>query len=91
MDSTSVTVLPVLALLPIAGSVASVAGLRLTAENLTGRRNRIGTVLVQRMDAGKLTGAPSASRQARAESGGNGPDGSAKAGNGVSASRKTSE
>ena len=33
---------------PIAGSVADIAGLRLTAENLTGRRNRIGTVLVQR-------------------------------------------
>ena len=33
---------------PIAGSVATVAGLRLTAENLTGRRNRIGTVTVQR-------------------------------------------
>jgi CBS domain containing-hemolysin-like protein len=38
---------------PIAGSVAEVAGLLLTAENLTGRRNRIGTVLVQRAgDAG---------------------------------------
>jgi CBS domain containing-hemolysin-like protein len=35
---------------PIAGSVATVAGLRLTAENLTGRRNRIGTVRVQRID-----------------------------------------
>ena len=35
---------------PIAGSVATVSGLRLTAENLTGRRNRIGTVLVQRTD-----------------------------------------
>jgi CBS domain containing-hemolysin-like protein len=34
---------------PIAGSVASVAGLRLTAENLTGRRNRIGTVMVERI------------------------------------------
>src|SRR5258708_33008619 len=33
---------------PIAGSVATVAGLRLTAENLTGRRNRIGTGTVQR-------------------------------------------
>jgi CBS domain containing-hemolysin-like protein len=32
---------------PIAGSVATVSGLRLTAENLTGRRNRIGTVLVE--------------------------------------------
>jgi CBS domain containing-hemolysin-like protein len=36
---------------PIAGSVATVSGLRLTAENLTGRRNRIGTVTVQREDS----------------------------------------
>jgi CBS domain containing-hemolysin-like protein len=35
---------------PIADSQATVAGLRLTAENLTGRRNRIGTVRVQRTD-----------------------------------------
>jgi CBS domain containing-hemolysin-like protein len=35
---------------PIAGSQATVAGLQLTAENLTGRRNRIGTVRVQRID-----------------------------------------
>jgi CBS domain containing-hemolysin-like protein len=34
---------------PIAGSVASVAGLRLTAESLAGRRNRIGTVTVERI------------------------------------------
>jgi CBS domain containing-hemolysin-like protein len=33
---------------PIAGSVAEVAGLRLTAESLAGRRNRIGTVTVER-------------------------------------------
>ncbi len=33
---------------PIAGSVATVAGLRLTAESLAGRRNRIGTVRVER-------------------------------------------
>lgn len=33
---------------PIAGSVATVGELRLTAENLAGRRNRIGTVLVER-------------------------------------------
>ena len=32
---------------PIAGSAATVSGLRLTAENLAGRRNKIGTVLVQ--------------------------------------------
>ena len=35
---------------PIAGSAATVRGLRLTAENLAGRRNKIGTVLVQRED-----------------------------------------
>ena len=34
---------------PIAGSVGTVAGLRLTAENLAGRRNQIGTVLVERL------------------------------------------
>ncbi|HUY46993.1 MAG TPA: hemolysin family protein [Streptosporangiaceae bacterium] len=33
---------------PIAGSVGTVAGLRLTAESLAGRRNRIGTVTVER-------------------------------------------
>ena len=33
---------------PIAGSVAHVAGLTLTAESLAGRRNRIGTVTVER-------------------------------------------
>jgi CBS domain containing-hemolysin-like protein len=35
---------------PIAGSVATVSGLRLTAESLAGRRNRIGTVTVQRYE-----------------------------------------
>ena len=44
---------------PIAGSVATIAGLRLTAENLTGRRNRIGTVLVQRASpVGDTAGEP---------------------------------
>ena len=50
---------------PIAGSVATVAGLRLTAENLTGRRNRIGTVLVQRADGTAASG-----NTPRAEAGG---------------------
>ena len=77
--------------MPIAGSVADVAGLRLTAENLTGRRNRIGTVLVQRIDEGELAGTPSAGSQARAETGGTGPNGTAKAGNGVSANGRTSD
>ena len=36
---------------PIAGSTATVQGLRLTAENLAGRRNKIGTVLVERAGA----------------------------------------
>jgi len=34
---------------PIAGSTATVAGLRLTAESLAGRRNRISTVTVERV------------------------------------------
>jgi CBS domain containing-hemolysin-like protein len=36
---------------PIPGAVATVAGLRLTAESLAGRRNRIGTVRVERIGA----------------------------------------
>jgi CBS domain containing-hemolysin-like protein len=36
---------------PIAGAEATVAGLRLTAENLAGRRNKLGTVLVERLEA----------------------------------------
>ncbi|MER7499659.1 hemolysin family protein [Nonomuraea pusilla] len=35
---------------PIAGSEAEVAGLRLTAESLAGRRNRISTVVVRRVE-----------------------------------------
>jgi CBS domain containing-hemolysin-like protein len=35
---------------PIAGSTATVAGLTLTAESLAGRRNRIGTVTVERAE-----------------------------------------
>jgi CBS domain containing-hemolysin-like protein len=34
---------------PIAGSEGTIGGLRLTAENLSGRRNRIATVLVERV------------------------------------------
>jgi CBS domain containing-hemolysin-like protein len=42
---------------PIAGSVATVSGLQLTAESLAGRRNRIGSVLVARLEpATGLTG-----------------------------------
>jgi CBS domain containing-hemolysin-like protein len=38
---------------PIAGAEATVAGLRLTAENLAGRRNKLGTVLVERINRKK--------------------------------------
>jgi CBS domain containing-hemolysin-like protein len=47
---------------PIAGSTATVAGLRLTAESLAGRRNRISTVTVRRVRGSqaraKTDGAP---------------------------------
>jgi CBS domain containing-hemolysin-like protein len=36
---------------PIAGSSATVADLRLTAENPAGRRNKLGTVLIERLPA----------------------------------------
>jgi CBS domain containing-hemolysin-like protein len=48
---------------PIAGAQAAVQNLRLTAENLAGRRNKLGTVLVERLPAdsrpdGKAGGGP---------------------------------
>jgi CBS domain containing-hemolysin-like protein len=46
---------------PIAGSVAHVAGLTLTAESLAGRRNRIGTVTVEREAADPAPAAAPAS------------------------------
>ena len=36
---------------PIAGAEANVAGLKLTAENLAGRRNKLGSVLIERVAA----------------------------------------
>jgi CBS domain containing-hemolysin-like protein len=38
---------------PIAGSEATIADLHLTAENVAGRRNRLGTVLIERLPAEK--------------------------------------
>jgi CBS domain containing-hemolysin-like protein len=51
---------------PIAGSTATVAGLTLTAESLAGRRNRIGTVTVERSEPSQAAARPSRanSRQA---------------------------
>jgi CBS domain containing-hemolysin-like protein len=70
---------------PIAGSVARVAGLRLTAESLAGRRNRIGTVTVERIepaDDGRA-GNGSAAHERDGHEGGpaNGPAGHGSAGN----------
>ncbi len=59
---------------PIAGSTAVVAGLRLTAESLAGRRNRIGTVTVQRVGA---DGEPAAPAAEAGPPGGAGPPGDA--------------
>jgi CBS domain containing-hemolysin-like protein len=78
---------------PIADSQATVAGLRLTAENLTGRRNRIGTVRVQRVGGngqrrGKVGTAGTAENgsEGRAAS-----DGADSAGNGVAIGGRSSE
>ncbi len=49
---------------PIAGSTAVVAGLRLTAESLAGRRNRIGTVTVQRLGPDGARQAPASAEVA---------------------------
>jgi magnesium and cobalt exporter, CNNM family len=50
---------------PIAGSQATVAGLALTAENLAGRRNRIGTVMVARTTAGEQPAQPAGGQPAQ--------------------------
>ncbi|MFI7443875.1 hemolysin family protein [Nonomuraea indica] len=48
---------------PIAGSQAEVAGLRLTAESLAGRRNRISTVVVRRVEPAPPDVVPAAAEQ----------------------------
>ncbi|MEU8248456.1 hemolysin family protein [Nonomuraea sp. NPDC048916] len=48
---------------PIAGSQADVAGLRLTAESLAGRRNRISTVVVRRVAPPEADVMPAAAEQ----------------------------
>jgi len=77
--------------LPIAGSVATSSGLRLTAESLTGRRNRIGTVLVQRIASGASEPAASASsaEPGPGEPGGATANGTTTAGNGVVGSKNS--
>ena len=77
---------------PIAGSVATVSGLRMTAENLTGRRNRIGTVTVRRLDD---AGQPEAGTQVASKQAGDSHAvaGTSRnsAGNGVVAGRQPPE
>jgi CBS domain containing-hemolysin-like protein len=73
---------------PIAGSVATVAGLRLTAESLAGRRNRIGTVTVERAmvaDNGRGGSEPGGDESSGNGRGGSGA-GDGPAGNRTSAS-----
>ena len=81
---------------PIPGAVATVAGLRLTAESLAGRRNRIGTVRIERIGpdddlraaqpGGERTGeriaTASGGRGAGAGSAGSGSAGSGSGGSG---------
>jgi CBS domain containing-hemolysin-like protein len=55
---------------PIAGSVAEVAGLQLTAESLAGRRNRIGTVTVRRLNGAAEPGAVPSGVAAQAQADG---------------------
>jgi magnesium and cobalt exporter, CNNM family len=72
---------------PIAGSVATVAGLRLTAESLAGRRNRIGTVTVERIvPGGDGRGAQAPVSGGREGRGGNG-SGNGQAATGQAESR----
>ena len=68
---------------PIAGSVATVSGLKLTAESLAGRRNRIGTVTVQRIRPEAEATAPVVAAGDSAPAGG----GATAEGNGVAPSR----
>ncbi len=74
---------------PIAGSVATVSGLKLTAESLAGRRNRIGTVTVQRVDNADEQDAAAVPHTDERPSDSSGParNGGAGAGEGVNAAR----
>ena len=51
VDSVGGLVAKRLGRVPIPGSVVIVEGLKLTAENVEGRRNRLGTILVERVEA----------------------------------------
>ena len=64
VDSVGGLLAELLGKVPIAGSQATFHGLQLRAESLSGRRNRIGTVLVHRLDAAAANGtAPGAGRR----------------------------
>jgi CBS domain containing-hemolysin-like protein len=60
VDSVGGLLAELLGKVPIAGSQATFHGLQLRAESLSGRRNRIGTVLVHRVDAPANGAAPQA-------------------------------
>jgi CBS domain containing-hemolysin-like protein len=77
---------------PIAGSVATVSGLRLTAESLAGRRNRIGTVTVQRIaSAGQVVASAATADEQPPNGAGPVANGTVRNGNGVAARAKPPE
>ena len=77
---------------PIAGSTATVAGLRLTAENLTGRRNRIGTVTVQHIQpADQIVASAATADEQPANGAGSVSNGEVPTRNGVAARAKPPE
>ena len=53
-DSVGGLLTSLIGMVPIQGSSARVAGLELTAERIAGRRRRVSTVLVRRLDPGEL-------------------------------------
>jgi CBS domain containing-hemolysin-like protein len=65
---------------PIAGSTATVAGLRLTAESLAGRRNRISTVTVERVGPAEAAAVRQPAQARQAGSGQPRQDGASDAG-----------
>jgi len=58
VDSVGGLLAALLGMVPIAGSSARFHGLELTAESTAGRRNRIGTLLVHRLDGEPERGSP---------------------------------
>jgi CBS domain containing-hemolysin-like protein len=76
---------------PIAGAVADVSGLRLTAESPAGRRNRISTVTVRRLTAEEIRKAALRAGRRGGEGGPEEDSGGAEEGPGPAAAGRTPE